>query len=177
MDSTLWTCSDIWIHLAPGSGALPRLSMAVTSNMSLSECTQEGQESTFLPLHTPSDKQKSWIHSVSASLIFCSPSSSLPRSDGSCFSFCDKSSAIVVGFSVLSRTGKQGDNKKQETSSFLSPNYHCMIVNWVWLFRLTTVSESGFDHTPFRQGVVGGYHYHVTVSHQKDFWEMKSVWN
>lgn len=117
------------------------------------------------------------IHSVSASLIFCSPSSSLPRSDGSCFSFCDKSSAIVVGFSVLSRTGKQGDNKKQETSSFLSPNYHCMIVNWVWLFRLTTVSESGFDHTPFRQGVVGGYHYHVTVSHQKDFWEMKSVWN
>lgn len=54
------------------------------------------------------------IHSFSASVIFCSPSSSLPRSNGSCFSFCDKSSAIVVGFSALSSTGKKGDNTKNK---------------------------------------------------------------
>lgn len=62
--------------------------------------------------------------------------------------------------------GNRVITKKQETSRFLSPNYHCMTVKWVWLFCLTAVSESGFDHTSFRHTVVGGYHYHVTVSHQ-----------
>lgn len=128
------------------------------------ECTEVEQESTFLPLYTPSDKQTGSHHSFSTSAIFCSQSSSLPRSNRPCFSFCDKSSTRIVVFSALSRTGKQGDNKKQETSSFLNPNYHCMIVSWLWLFCLTTESDSGFDHTPFRHTVVGGYHYHVTVS-------------
>lgn len=52
------------------------------------------------------------VHSFSTLVIFWSLSSPLPRSNVSGFSFCDKSSTVVVGFSALSSTGKQGDDKK-----------------------------------------------------------------
>lgn len=64
--STLRTRSDIWIHLAPAPGLLPRLSMAVSSNMSSSERTEEGQESTPHPTNKQK-KEEDWnprfIHS------------------------------------------------------------------------------------------------------------------
>lgn len=83
------------------------------------------------------------------------------------FLFSIKSSPTLkcIRFLILWTLGNWVITKKQETSSFLSPNYHCMIVNWVWLFWLTTVSECGSDHTPFRHAVMGGYHYHVTYSY------------
>lgn len=128
VDSTLWTCSDIWIHLAPGSRALPCPFIDVTLNVSFNERTGAQTKHWIL-----------WFIHFFASDIFCSLSSLLPRTNGSGFSFCDKSSTIVCtwfGFLCTFQyweTGWEQKNKKPKEESFLSLNYHCMILNYVEL--------------------------------------------
>lgn len=69
--STLQTRSDIWFHLACAPGLLPSLSLAVSSNVSSSKRTEEGQESTPHPTNKQKKRGlKPVIHSFSASVLF-----------------------------------------------------------------------------------------------------------